>query len=415
MISKSVLRTVASDQIKELEKLQDFVPRDVFQEAKLESGGNSAFVVKGVRRCGKSTFLKQLMNAKFPNNFFYFDFDDERILDFEANDFQSLVEVLIELFGNKKAILLDEIQNIHGWELFVNRLIREGYKIFITGSNANLLSKELGTHLTGRHTDIELFPFSFKEFLISRKVDFKDTFSTQQKVTLLKNFAEYLSKGGMPESVLFSNETILSQIFNDIVQKDILGRYKIRKPNELKAILKFLISNTSNPVTYRSLKNNFAINSSNTVQKYSEYAQETYIIFIVKKFEKKVKKLEKNPIKVYCIDNGIVVRNSPQILERKSYLLENLVAVQLERLGKEFYYYKKKGECDFVVPNDKTAIQVCYELNKENKDREVNGLLEAIEEFQTNSGLLLTYDQEEEFKVSKKTIKVLPVWKWLLS
>ncbi|MFH1256413.1 MAG: ATP-binding protein [Candidatus Diapherotrites archaeon] len=416
MISKSILRTVIADQLKEMESLKDSVPRTVFPTAVSYSGA-SAFVVKGVRRCGKSTLLKQLIKAKFENDFFYFNFDDERIEGFKSEDFQPLMETLIEAFGEKKNVFFDEIQNIKGWELFVNRILRQGYKVFITGSNANLLSKELGTHLTGRHVDLELYPFSFAEFLKAKKIEIpkKGIYSTEQKALLSKEFKEYFLKGGMPEVVVFSNEAVLTAILTDIIRKDISERYDIRKPSELKTVLKFLIANSANPITYRSIKNNFDIQSANTIQKYIEYAEETYLVFTVRKLEKKIKRFDKNPKKIYCIDNGIIIKNTPSITEKKGALLENMVAVHLKRLGKEFYYFKtRNSEADFVVPTEKLAIQVCYELDNKNKERETKGLIEAMHETKATSGLILTLEQEQETTIQNKKRIIKPAWQWLL-
>lgn len=416
MVSKPVFRTIVTEQRKEFQSLEGTVPRTLFPIIKSYAGA-SAFVLKGIRRCGKSTLFKQLINARFDNNFLYFDFDDERIINFKTDDFQPLMETLIEAFGNKKAIFFDEIQNVMGWELFINRMLRQKYHVFITGSNANLLSKELGTHLTGRHVDIELYPFSFIEFLTARKIALprKGFYSTEQRAVFSKSFKEYLSKGGMPEVVVYANEEVLAKVLNDIIQKDIIERYKIRKPSEIKTVLKFLTSNISNPFTFRSIINNFNIKSVDTVQKYLEYAEEAYLLFTVRKFERKKKKLDKNPRKVYCIDNGIVVKNSPAINEKMGALLENVVAVQLKRTGKEFYYYSnKRSEADFVVPAEKTAIQVCYELDDRNKEREIKGLTEAMEEINADTGFLLTLEQEEELTIKGKKIVIQPVWQWLI-
>jgi hypothetical protein len=417
MISKPALRMVIADQLKEFESLRDSVPRSLLPKA-VSYKGSSAFVVKGVRRCGKSTLLRQLVKARFANKFFYFNFDDERILGFSSQDFQPLMETLVEAFGEQKNVFFDEIQNVPGWELFVNRILRQGYKIFITGSSAHLLSKELGTHLTGRHVDLELYPFSFAEFLKAKNIDTpkKGFYSTEQKALFFKHFKEYLLKGGMPEVVVFSNEAVLTQVLNDIIQKDIVNRYSIRKPTELKSVLKFLIANAANLITFRSIVNNFAIKSPNTVQKYVEYAEETYLAFTVQRFEKKLKRFDKNPKKLYCVDNGIVTRNTPTMVEKKGALLENAVAVHLKRLGKEFYYYKGKtgAECDFVLPKEKTAMQVCYQLSEDNRDREIKGLLEAAGKTKATKALILTMEQEQEIKRQKKRIVVKPAWKWLL-
>jgi len=417
MVSKSLLRTVVADQLRELESLEDSVPRTVFSRA-ISYSGASAFVVKGVRRCGKSTLLKQLMKAKFNDDFFYFNFDDERIADFNPEDFQPLMETLIEVFGEKKSVFFDEIQNIKGWELFINRILRQSYRVFITGSNANLLSKELGTHLTGRHVDIELYPFSFTETLRAKKIEapIKGVYTTEQKALMSKSFSEYLERGGMPEVVVFSNESVLTSILNDVIQKDITERYNIRKPGELKVVCRFLIANASNPITYRSLTDNFGIKSPNTVQKYVGYAEEAYLIFTVPKYDKKIKKLDKNPRKVYCIDNGIVTKNAPGFAERMGALLENIVAIHLKRLGRELYYYKGKtgAEADFITPSERQVIQVCYELNYGNEGRELKGLFEAMEEIKANDGLILTLEQERELTYHDKKVTVKPVWQWLL-
>jgi len=417
MISKSVLATIIKDQLHEFEALKDTIPRTKLSKM-ISYQGASAVVVKGVRRCGKSTLLKQLITTQHSNDFWYFNFDDERLTGFTSDDFQSLVETMLELFGKKKYLCLDEIQNIVGWELFVNRMLRQGYKVFITGSNANLLSRELGTHLTGRHIDIELYPFSFSEYLKAHHIDIpkKGMYSTEEKALLSKHFKKYLLQGGMPEAIVFSNETILTQVVNDIIQRDIVNRYNIRKPSELKTVLKFLIANTSAPITYRSIKNNFKIQSANTIQKYIEYAEETYLVFTVRRYEKKLKQFDKNPKKIYCVDNGIITKTSPTLQERQGALLENLVALNLKRDGKEFYYYRGRtdAECDFIVPNEKQVIQVCYQLRDDNKEREIKGLSEAIDMLSAKQGFLLTLDQEDKIVRKNKNIIIKPVWQWLL-
>ncbi len=417
MITKPLLRSVIEDQIKEAKSPRQTVPRTVFHEV-LSYSGSSAFVVKGVRRCGKSTLLMQLMRTKFNSDFLYLNFDDELLSDITTDDLRLVMETLIELFGDKKRVFFDEIQNVKGWELFVNRLMRQGYSVFITGSNADLLSKELGTHMTGRHTDIELFPFSFLEFLSAKNPGLmkKGLYSTSQTALLSGLFKEYLLKGGMPESVVLSNERILTEVVDDIVRKDILTRYSIRKPNELKSVVRFLIANASNMITYRSVAGNFGIKSPVTVEKYMSYAAETYLLFEVRKFERKLKRVDKNPRKIYCIDSGILVKNSPSVLEHKGAILENAIAVHLKRLGKEFYYYKDENghEADFVIPSDKTVIQACYELNAGNKDREAGGLLKAVEGTKANEYFIITLEQEQELQYDSKKVKVRPAWRWLL-
>lgn len=416
MIDKSVLGTIAKDQLNEFKGLEDTVNRTLLSRI-TEYRGHSAFIVKGVRRCGKSTLMKQIVKSKFSDNFYYFNFDDERIASFSAEDFQRLMEVMLELFGKKEALFLDEIQNIAGWELFVNRMLREGHRVFLTGSNATLLSRELGTRLTGRHVDIELYPFSFAEFLKAKQIEPpKGYYSTEEKALLSGKFREYLELGGMPEVVVYSNDSVLTHVLTDIVQKDIVNRYKIRDTRGLRMIVNFLIANSANPITYRSLKDNFEIKSANTVQKYVRYLEEAYVVFTVQRFDDKIKRLEKNPKKIYCIDNGIITKNSPSIIERKSILLENLIAIQLRRLGKEFFYYKSQSgaEADFIIPMDNTIIQACYELTESNKDREIKGLLDASNKAKDAKLLIITIDQEKEIEAKGRKIVVKPAWQWLL-
>lgn len=424
MVGREDLVVIVKDQLKELELLEGAVPREKLADA-VGFSGSSALIAKGVRRCGKSTLLKQAMESKFKGNFYYFNFDDERIAGFLARDFQLLTEVFYEVFGERKAFLLDEIQNVKEWELFVNRLLRSGNKVFITGSNADLLSQELGTHLTGRHTDIELYPFSFREFLSAKNVrpNQRGAYSTPERAKMLGLFKNYLTAGGMPEAVVEGNEEVLRQILNDIIQKDIIRRHGIRKPNELRAVLQFLLANISNSITFRSISENFQIRSPNTVQKYAGYAEETYLLFMVKKFEKKIKLLEKSPNKVYCIDNGIAIRNSLNLGEQKGALLENLVAVELKRRGKRIFYYSNKNgtQTDFVVVESdglkkevSEAIQVCYDPSlKSTREREEKALIQTLAEQKKKSGLIITLDYEQKVTRGGKEISYLPAWKWL--
>ncbi len=417
MLSKPLLRAIVEEQHESLPLGKSSIPRTILPFIQ-SYRGNAALVIKGVRRCGKSTLLQQLIQTKYPADYFYFNFDDERLGGFTAEDFQGLMELGIERFGEKKNLFFDEIQNVRGWELFINRVLREGHSVFITGSNADLLSQELGTHLTGRHVDLELYPFSFAEFLHAKGIPLPppNVYTTSKKAVLSAQFREYLIAGGMPEAVVLFNDYTLLQIVNDVLQKDVVSRYQIRKPIELKSVARLLIANVSNLITYRSLSRNFGINN-NTIQKYIDYLEQTYLFFTVKRFDRKIKRLDKNPKKIYCVDNGIVTKNMPNIIENKGSLLENTVAIHLKRTGKEFYYYVGKSgnnETDFVIPAERMAIQVCYDLNEENKKRETKALLESMNEMESTAGIILTMEQEDEIEINKKRIIVKPVWQWLL-
>ncbi len=418
MIAKELLAAVVKDQRGEFGGMPRMVGREL--AGRMTGAVSSAVVLKGVRRCGKSTLLRQLVMRRYGEEFYYVNFDDERLIGFEARDFQQLMETFASMQGKAKAILLDEVQNIGGWELFVNRLMREGYAVFITGSNANLLSKELGTHLTGRHIDYELYPFSFREFLEMHGVK-EDADSTKGRGALSAAFREYLHGGGMPEPVISKNPALLGQIVEDIIQKDIIKRYGIRKIDELRSVLAFLIRNAANRITINSISENFRLKSPVTVQKYLNCAEETYLLFTLRKFERKTKLFDKNPRKVYCVDNGIVARYSPGIETHHGAMLENTVAVELRRRGGKFYYYLNKNgtETDFVTMGAGAVVgeilQVCLEMSDiETEKREENALLQTLKELKMKEGTIITLDSQKEKKIGGKIIRYAPAWKWML-
>lgn len=423
MFPRELLQRVVASQREEVVSLGRVVPRELLGKLK-EFRHGGATIVKGVRRCGKSTLLKMLLNGRFGKNFFYVNFDDERLYGFEARHFEPLMQVLIEEFGNCKAVLFDEIQNIAGWELFINRLLREGYSVFITGSNADLLSKELGTHLTGRHVDFELYPFSFREFALLRGLGTPRIQTTAQAAAIQKAFEEYLAIGGMPEAASLGSTEVLAPLLEDVMQKDIIRRYGVRKPNELRSVLRFMAWNAANLITFNSIAANFNIASPNTVQKYFNYAQEAYLLFSVSKFERRLKKFDKNPRKVYCIDNGIVSQNSAGIAQQQGALLENLVAIELARRGVPFFYYHNRNgsETDFVIVSGqgashrvRQALQVCLTpADLPTARREENALASTLEETRLKEGLILTLAHEQTKKIRGKTVRYKPVWKWLL-
>ena len=417
MLSKSLLKLVILDQLEEVNVQENFVIRDIYSSV-VDYNGSSALVIKGLRRSGKSTLLKQLMLSKFPDSFYYFNFDDDRVFGFTVQDFQTLIEIFIELFGQRRNIFFDEIQNVHGWELFINRLLRERYRVFITGSNANLLSHELGTHLTGRHMDLELYPFTFMEYLKAKNLQdiAEGNYSTAVRAKLSAEFEIYFFNGGMPEVVISGETAILTYLVNDVIQKDIVTRYNLRKPSEIKNILRYVLDNVSSETTYRALTIATASKSENTVKKYLQYLEETYIIFEVNRYDKKLKRRDKNPKKYYCIDNGIIIKNIPTFVENKGRLLENMVAVNLKRMQKEFYFYRNKNESevDFIIPSQKQMIQVCYELNEQNRKREIKGFVRARKEVDAEKYLIITMNQEESIQLDEFNIEVKPIWLWLL-
>ncbi|MEI7621326.1 MAG: ATP-binding protein [Candidatus Moraniibacteriota bacterium] len=371
-------------------------------------------VISGIRRSGKSVLLKQF--SKHYKNFYYLNFDDERLIDFSVTDFQNLMVAFRKQFETK-VIFLDEIQNVPKWERFVRRLFEEGYKIFLTGSNAKLLSGELATHLTGRYLKIELYPFSFQEFLRFHDSSFLPK-GTKQEVEIQKYFKQYLFGGGFPEFVKTKNAEISRQIFEDIVYRDLLSRFKIRETKNFKLLVNYLFTNVASQTSYNSLKILLNIKSATTVKNYIEFIGESYLAFELMKYDFSLKKQYVSNKKIYAIDNGL--RNSVvfSFSEDIGKMLENMVFIELKRRGADIFYFKDKKECDFVIRKGlkiTEAIQVTRSLaDPKTAEREIVGLLEAMEKFKLKTGLIITESQEEEKVIAGKKIKIVPAWKWLL-
>jgi uncharacterized protein len=360
-------------------------------------------VISGIRRCGKSTLMKQLMNL-YENNIAYFNFEDPRVHNFELDDFQKLDEII----GKKtKAYFFDEIQNIESWEIFVRNLHDRGEKVFITGSNASLLSKELGTRLTGRHLRHELFPFSYTEFL-----DYSNLTDNE------KSFEKYIIKGGFPEFLRDGNVEILQTLLKDIVFRDITVRYGIRNSSTLMDITLFLISNIGKEFTYNSLRKVFSIGSANSVSDYLSWLEDTYILFYLPKFSWSVKNTTINPRKVYAIDNGLINANSLSFTKDRGRLLENTIYLFLRQSGYAIYYFRENTECDFVVFNKNKCtmlIQVCEQLHNENKDREINGLMEAMDFFTMKEGIIITKNQKDTISIKDYIINLIPAHEFIMA
>jgi len=377
-------------------------------------------VFTGLRRVGKSTLLRQIISKYYSDNdFYYINFEDERLFNFKAENFNDIYETLIELYGEKKTFFIDEIQNIKRFETFVRRFYDADFKFFITGSNANLLSVEIGTKLTGRHLDVIVNPFSFIEYLNFNKVKFSKEmlYKTASRVRLKKLFSNYLFSGGMPEYLIFSENEILTRIYNDIIIKDIAVRYGVSNLYEMKELFQYLISNFANKFSYTKITKMVGLGSVNTTKNYLLFLSDTFFISIVNKFDFSIKKQIANEKKIYVIDNGFIPRISTKLTKDKGWLLENFVYNELKKKHLVYYFSNKNFECDFVVEKEKkvsSVIQVCWELTMENKEREVKGLIEAMNFFNYRTGLILTYDQEDEILIKEKKIYVKPIWKWLL-
>jgi len=415
-MNRTELKEVIVDQNNRQEQ-ENLVDREIFSKIESYIKNDFVIIISGIRRCGKSTLLYQI-RKKHPG--YYLNFDDERLINFKVDDFKVLEELFIELYGEKKIFYFDEIQNIPMWERFVRRLHDERKKVFITGSNASMLSKELGTHLTGRYLMLQMFPFSFKEFLSLKKfeLDEKSAYLTVSRAKIKKNFSDYFINGGFPEYLKELNADYLKTLYENIVYRDILVRYKIPNEKSLKELVNLAINNISKEISFNSIKKILGLGSSTTIKDYFDYLENSFLIFLVPKFDYSLRKQMYYNKKIYCIDNGLAKYLGFRVTPDNGKLLENIAFIELKRRAKEIYYYSDKKECDFVIKEGSKitqVIQCCYELTRDNKEREIAGLTDAMDKFKLKEGLILTYDQEEDIalKGNKKVI-VKPVWKWLL-
>lgn len=363
----------------------------------LPDNKSHALIVSGIRRCGKSTLLFQLLRERYPQAI-YLNFDDPRLYDFGIDDFVKLDELIK---GSGSAVLMfDEIQLIKGWERYVRQKLDENFQVFVTGSNASLLSRELGSSLTGRHITKELFPFSYSEYCRFHQL------SPCAETTL-----SYIKDGGFPEYQKQKREEILTSLLDDIIIRDIAVRYNIRDVRMLQRLSLFLLSNIGNRVTGNKLRTTFGISSATTILEYFSHLEQSYLLAFIPMFDYSLKKQNINPRKVYAIDTGLVEVTTPSFTKDTGHKLENLVFLALRKRSKEIYYYSGKGECDFMVVDKgiiTRAIQVCLELNSDNLQRETTGLFEAMKAFKLSEGTIVTISQNDHFIQNEMTIKVIP-------
>jgi predicted AAA+ superfamily ATPase len=415
------IKSILKEQRQELETIErneHIILRDGMDEAKKYLKFPNILVITGIRRCGKSIFSYLLEKG---HSFSYVNFDDERLVLLKSSELDDVLKAIYELYGDVDYLIFDEIQNITGWELFINRL-RRTKRVIITGSNSNLLSKELATHLTGRYLDVCLFPFSFREFLNFRKFTLQNAYTTLEKAKISTLLSEYMINGGFPEVYKFG-KPILERIYENILVKDIILRYKIKKVDEFKRFSRYLISNTSSEIGYSKIARILGINRVSTISNWLSYLESSFIFFKLERFDFKLKKQYIAPKKIYCIDSGLVDSIGFKFSENKGAMIENIIAIELQRrkMGKEIYYWKDylQNEVDFVVKQDKKIIQLIQShmisSKEEIKDREISGILKASEELSCNNLLIITSDFAADIEYSGKIINFIPVWKWLLS
>jgi predicted AAA+ superfamily ATPase len=415
-MDRNLLKTVIADQQYYFEQAKGSVKREFPANFRLAP---EIVIISGIRRCGKSTLLQQIRSEQ-PEKDYYINFDDERLVTFKVDDFQSLLEVFYELFGEQKTFYFDEIQNITQWERFVRRLHDTGNKVYITGSNARMLSRELGTHLTGRYIACELYPFSFREFILLKNPEIlsDNPYKTSVKATLISLFNDYLKNGGFPNFVKTGDELALRTLFENILYRDIMVRNNITNEKEIRELVSYLSGNYARLSTNSELAKIIGVKNASTVKKYIGFLSDSYLLFQTSQYDYSVSKQIFNPKKSYFIDTGLVQRVGFSFSDNHGHLLENMVFIELLRRGKQVFYHKKTQECDFVLTENKSvtaAIQVAYSMPTEKvRKREIGGLLDALNAYNLSSGLILTNDTEESFTEDDKQISVVPVWKWLI-
>jgi len=418
-MQKGLIKEVIAKQSQEKESLSrlEYVNRTKAVKGPKWMSSSLIKVVLGPRRAGKSVFSLMLLKGK---SFLYFNFDDPALVG-EKLDLYELVDELHKFYGDTKFVLFDEIQNLKGWELFANRLHRQGYNLILTGSNANLLSMELATHLTGRHLPIEILPFDFQEFLKAKNFSKFD-----QKPELLKLLEQYMTFGGFPEVVTKNQHPrgYLDVLFDSLLFKDVVKRHKVRFSEQIDQLGSYLINNVSNQYSFRKLANILKFKSDVTLEKYLKYLEEAYIIFSLSSFSAKAGERLRSPKKIYTVDNGFVASKAVQHFSDNEKLMENLVFTEFVKRGfepnRELFYYKTRNgrEVDFAIMNGyeiSKLIQVCYDVrNLDAEQREVKSLIEASDELKVDNLTVLTWDDEREVKKNGKTVKFKPLWKWLL-
>jgi len=379
-----------------------------------------AQIVIGVRRCGKSTLCHTVL-LKNKINYAYVNFDDERLADLKTEQLDEVLEALYMVYGDFKYLFLDEIQNVKGWNLFVNRLLRQNIHIVITGSNAKLLSSELSTYLTGRYNQIELFPFSFSEYLQIKEIK-SNALTTKDIAFRKKAFEEYLLKGGFPE--LFNvkdSKAYIQRLVNNIITVDIKRRFKIRYLDALVKITNYIIANFAQEVNYKSIAERFGLGSQHTAENYVNYLRQAYLLVGLNKFSFKARERVRAE-KMYLIDQSLISNQDNNLTsDNTGWKLENIVYLELLRRKKtadiDIYYYREGYEIDFVICEKQSILELIqvstYVDNAKTFKREVSALIKGSQSLKCSNLTLLTLGETNTREVESVTIKEINIIEWL--
>lgn len=389
---------------------------------------NGRYVFVGIRQAGKSYMLykraKQYIKSGHSiKEIVYVNFDDERLLGMTSSDFDLILQAYKSMFDYTPILLFDEIQNIDGWEHFARRLANQKYQVFITGSNAKMLSKDIATILGARFFDEKIFPYTFSEFLGARGVTLDKNWKySNQKEEVQREFSTYFNWGGFPELLMYSNKRHwLNGLYEKIILGDVISRNKIKNEQALRLAVKKLAENVKQPTSYNRLSNlikstGVSTNTASIIE-YVTYLKESCLIFSIDNYASKF--VERECVKKhYFIDNGLL---NIFLTDSNTSLLENICAVNLyEKYHNDdeprLYFYSKNVEVDFFIPEDDMAIQVSYSLNDyDTRSREINSLIALNKIHPLKTAQIITYDEEESINDGELNIQVIPVWKWLLS
>ncbi len=407
---------------------QDEIQNVVLHQRTFEFEEQGRYVLVGIRQAGKSYLLYQralqfLSDGHPLRELVYINFDDERLLGMMADDFDLIIQAYASMFSDKPIFFFDEIQNIEGWEHFARRLANQKYLVFITGSNAKMLSRDIATTLGARFFDEKVFPFSFSEYLTAKDIHLDENWEySKLKNTVQLHFSEYFKWGGFPELILFRNKRHwLNGLYEKILLGDIIQRNNVKNDHALRLAVKRLAENVKQPTSYNRLTNlikstGVSTNTASIIE-YIRFVKEACLLFTLDNYASKFSEREGSK-KHYFIDNGLL---SIFLTDEETSLLENLVAISLyKRYNKDedspqLYYYNKNIEVDFYVPDESLAIQASYSIeNDETRDREVSALLSLNKVYPLKRAVIITYDEERIIFKPNLEIEVIPIWKWLL-
>ena len=424
MINKTILKQILASNQKDVEQYR-IVPRE------LPSDDFPRRVFVGVRRSGKSFMLYQKMQLLLSegqgwDKMLYLNFEDDRLSGFTAEDFEKILECHAEMYDQRPMLFLDEVQNIEGWEKFARRMADAKYRVWITGSNAKMLSSEIMTALGGRYLTTEVYPYSFQEYLKVKEVPFDEhsLLATESRARLLRHWNEYLLWGGLPESVgLPVKRDYLTSTLQKIYLGDIVSRNKISNSNILRLMLKKLAESVKQPISYNRLSNILSSVSGKitmpTVSKYIEHCESAWLLLRLRNVSAPFSDKEMS-CKYYFVDNGIL---NLFLLEGETSLLENLAALSLFRKyghdpdNERVFFYNDKVEVDFYVPEEKLALQVSYSVSQAEAtfNREVDALKKLPKTLPCERRVILTYDESDIISDEFGSIEIMPLWKWLLN